>query len=50
MLKFFIVGDLLEAKMILDTKVTLSPYESGPMIIMSSKKAHVQYTIHNPTS
>jgi hypothetical protein len=32
-----------------NTNVTLPSYESGPTLIMSSKKAHLRYNIHNPT-
>jgi len=44
-----VVGALLGAQLILDTNVTLLSYDGDPTHIMSSKKAHLRYTIHNPT-
>jgi hypothetical protein len=48
--QLFVVGALLGAWLILDTNVTLPSYDGGLTHVMSEKKTHLQYTIHNPTS
>jgi hypothetical protein len=48
-LQLFVVGALLGAQLILDTNVTLPSYDGGPAHIMSLKKIHLWYIIHNPT-
>jgi hypothetical protein len=45
--QLFVVGGLLGARLNLEKNLTLPSYDGGLTHVMSSIKAHLQYTIHN---